>query len=279
MSKTIDELLHAGLLSECQTETARLDLEVILAHTLQKNRVYLYTWPEKEVTGQQYQDFISMVERRKAGEPVAHIIGQREFWSLPLSVNPSTLIPRPDTEIMVETVLQTFSPTTSLSMLDLGTGTGAIGLALASECKAWVVTAMDYSLEACSLAKKNAKSLNLKNVHIFCGRWLEAIGFAKFNLIVSNPPYIRENDPHLSQGDVRFEPLSALTSGKDGLDDIRVILSTSRKHLEEGGVLFLEHGFDQAEEVRALFLAEGYHSVSTVVDYGGNPRITYGHWQ
>jgi release factor glutamine methyltransferase len=254
-----------------------LDLEVLLAEALGKDRTYLYTWPDRSVSMEQLQTFNEMVARRFRGEPVAHIIGLREFWSLPLQVNASTLIPRPDTELLVETVLNKFSSHPSLTLIDLGTGTGAIALALAKEHPCWDVYASDVSAEACLLAARNQKKCAIGNVNIFCGQWLTAVSQStKFDVIVSNPPYICAKDKHLNEGDVRFEPLSALVSGRDGLADIEEILLKSIEHLKPGGWLLLEHGYDQKMAVQRLFAASGYESIETVNDYGGNPRVTLG---
>lgn len=271
----IQDLLDAGMLPD--SDTARLDLEVMLAAVLEKDRTYLYTWPERSLSVDQLDSFGAMVARRRQGEPVAHIIGVREFWSLPLQVNNTTLIPRPDTELLVEAVLDKFSSHTSLTLLDLGTGTGAIALALAKESPGWEIFASDISPEACALAATNKKKCRIDNVKIFCGRWLTAIaGSVRFDVIVSNPPYIRENDAHLNKGDVRFEPRSALVSACEGLADIETILRESAAHLRPGGWLLLEHGYDQQESVQNLFASFGYESIETLNDYAGNPRVTLG---
>lgn len=274
MSK-IQDLLDASTLPD--SDTARLDLEVMLAEVLGKDRTYLYTWPERNLSTDQLQLFNTMVARRRRGEPVAHIIGLREFWSLPLMVNASTLIPRPDTELLVETVLQKYSSHPSLKLIDLGTGTGAIALALAKERPGWEVFASDLSFDACALAAQNKKNCSINNVQIFCGRWLASVSTsARFDVIVSNPPYIRENDEHLNEGDVRFEPRSALVSAGDGLADIKTILQQGKSHLKPGGWLLLEHGYDQLLSVQSLFVSCGYEQIETLNDYAGNPRVTLG---
>lgn len=271
---SIYELLDVGQLPG--SDSARLDLEVLLAYVLKKDRSYLYTWPEKQLNDAEVLAFELLLQRRKQGEPIAHIIGQREFWSLPIRVNASTLIPRPDTELMVELVLEKLCHTNHLRLIDLGTGSGAIALALATEKKDWDIYGSDQSLNACRLAESNRAELAIGNVAIFCGHWLRALSAALFDVIVCNPPYICEGDRHLSEGDVRFEPLSALVSGCDGLSDIREIIVESIHHLNANGWLFIEHGYDQAAAVQNLFETAGFGAIETVNDYGGNPRVTLG---
>lgn len=261
------------------SDTARLDIELLLSHLLKKNRTWLFTWPEYQLTEKQSDDFVEMLKRRKQSEPIAHIIGQREFWSLPLQVNTSTLIPRPDTELLVEAALQLFavdSPDQKRSCLDLGTGTGAIVLALASEKPHWDFIAVDFSVDAVALAKSNQQQLGVSNVDIIQSNWFEKIPVNQFDLIVSNPPYIDEADPHLTQGDVQFEPRSALVAAGDGLADIKIIIADAKKYLSNGGFLLLEHGYKQAETVRSLLIEHGYEKIETRKDLGGNDRITLG---
>jgi len=263
-----------------ESDTPALDAEILLCHVLGKERVYLYTWPEKELDSQQQSEFSALIARRQKGEPVAYITGLREFWSLPLKVNESTLIPRPDTERLVEVALDTFSDSissnTSLNVVDLGTGTGAIALALASECPSWKVIGVDQSEGAVSLAKENAQLNHLEHVKFQVGSWCEGLPHNYFDLIISNPPYIIEADPHLSQGDVRFEPLSALVSPENGLLDIVKIAQQSSLCLKSKGWLMVEHGFEQAGLVRQIFLENGYTSVSSYQDISGNDRVTIG---
>ena len=218
-----------------------------------------------------------MLERRRAGEPVAYILGQQGFWSLDLEVAPHTLIPRPDTELLVETALELL-PATPLRVLDLGTGTGAIALALASERGGWRVTGVDRVDEAVALAERNRQRLQLSNAEFRPSQWFSALAGERYGLIVSNPPYIAADDRHLGEGDVRFEPASALVSGVDGLDDIRQIIAQAPQHLELGGWLLLEHGYDQAEAVRALLAGGGFVAVESRRDLGGHQRISLGQW-
>ena len=255
------------------SESAKLDSEVLLLHVIDKNRTYLFTWPEAELSALEQQQFEECIARRVTGEPVAHITGQREFWSLPLKVNNSTLIPRPDTETLVEHVL-TLNMPNDAQVLDLGTGTGAIALALASEYPAWQITAVDASADAVALAKSNQSQLGFRNVSILQSDWFSAVAEQQFDLIVSNPPYIDEADHHLSQGDVRFEPLSALVADDHGYADIFHIIRTAKLHLNSGGYLLLEHGFEQADKIQQFFAEMAYINILTIKDMAGCDRVT-----
>lgn len=257
--------------------TARLDAELLLAAALGKSRSYLRTWPEHEPDEAQLATFFALLERRRAGEPVAYILGHQGFWSLDLEVAPHTLIPRPDTELLVETALQ-LAPATSRRVLDLGTGTGAIALALASERGGWKVTGVDRIAEAVALAERNRQRLQLSNAEFRLSSWFDALAGERFDLILSNPPYIAAADRHLVEGDVRFEPMSALVAGVDGLDDIRQIVRETPAHLDGSGWLLLEHGYDQAEAVRALLSDAGFLAVESRRDLGGHERISLGRW-
>lgn len=270
---TIESLLNDSNLPD--SPSARLDLELLLAHALGKSRSYLHTWPEKELDAEQCRAFSECLERRRRGEPVAYILGRQGFWSLDLEVAPHTLIPRPDTELLVQTALQ-LVPTTAARILDLGTGTGAIALALACERPAWQVTGVDRVVEAVALATRNAQQLRLGNVRFYESHWFSAVGDQRYRLIVSNPPYIPAGDPHLEQGDVRFEPGSALIAGVDGLDDIRQIILQTPAYLQNDGWLLLEHGYDQATAVRELLVESGFADVESRRDYGGHERISLG---
>ncbi|KIH85283.1 peptide chain release factor N(5)-glutamine methyltransferase [Pseudomonas batumici] len=255
--------------------TARLDAELLLAAALGKSRSYLHTWPEKIVSSEAAQAFAEFLQRRRGGEPVAYILGQQGFWKLDLEVAPHTLIPRPDTELLVEAALELL-PQAPASVLDLGTGSGAIALALASERPSWRVTAVDRVPEAVALAERNRQRLGLDNAAVLSSHWFSALEGRRFQLIISNPPYIASTDPHLAQGDVRFEPASALVAGTDGLDDLRLIIAQAPAHLEADGWLMLEHGYDQAEAVRELLSAQGFSEVHSRTDLGGHQRISLG---
>ncbi|ROL78964.1 peptide chain release factor N(5)-glutamine methyltransferase [Pseudomonas vranovensis] len=269
----IASLLRAAELPD--SPTARLDIELLLAAAIGKSRSYLHTWPERIVSSEAALTFADYLQRRRAGEPVAYILGQQGFWNLDLEVAPHTLIPRPETELLVETALQLL-PGSAVKLLDLGTGTGAIALALASERPLWQVTAVDRVLEAVALAERNRQRLQLDNVNVRSSHWFDALAGERFDLIISNPPYIAAADPHLVAGDVRFEPSSALVSGEDGLDDLRCIVSQAPAHLLPAGWLLLEHGYDQAAAVRELLARHDFEQIESRLDLNGHERITLG---
>ncbi|HHJ4200410.1 peptide chain release factor N(5)-glutamine methyltransferase [Aeromonas veronii] len=258
----------------------RADADVLLCHLLGCRRSYLMTWPERELDAAQQATLQGWLARRLNGEPIAHLVGEREFWSLPLKVSPATLIPRPDTEVLVEQAL-TRIPQGPCAVLDLGTGTGAIALALKSERPEVDVWAVDRMADAAALARENSAALGLP-IEVRDGSWFEPLGepdrdnTPRFAVIVSNPPYIDGADPHLEQGDVRFEPRSALVADDAGLADIRHIVAHAPAYLLTDGWLLLEHGWDQGESVRQLLRDGGYREVATVRDYGDNDRVTLG---
>ena len=270
---TIDYLLRAAQLPD--SPSAKLDAEWLLAAALGKGTSYLRTWPDREVLPDVEARFAAYLERRRLGEPVAYILGRQGFWSLDLEVAPHTLIPRPDTELLVETALEML-PAGPVDVLDLGTGTGAIALALASERSTWRLTGVDRISEAVTLAARNAQRLGLGNVMFIESQWFSSLAGQRYGLIVSNPPYIPASDPHLLQGDVRFEPSSALVAGGDGLDDIRLIIEQAPTHLLSSGWLMLEHGYDQAMAVRTLLSDGGFVDVASRKDFGGHERVSFG---
>ncbi|MDX7813568.1 peptide chain release factor N(5)-glutamine methyltransferase [Aeromonas caviae] len=256
-------------------ESPRADADALLCHLLDCRRSYLMTWPEHELDAAQQATLAGWLARRLNGEPIAHLIGEREFWSLPLKVSPATLIPRPDTEVLVEQALARL-PGGPCALLDLGTGTGAIALALKSERPDADVWAVDRMPAAAALARTNSAALGLP-IEVRDGSWFAPLSDApRFAMIVSNPPYIDGTAPHLHEGDVRFEPRSALVAEEQGLADIRLIVTQAPAHLVPGGWLLLEHGWDQGEAVRQLLLQQGYVQVETVRDYGDNERVTLG---
>lgn len=270
---TIESLLQSADLPE--SPSARLDAEWLLAAVLGKPASYLRTWPEREVSAACAERFAADLARRRRGEPVAYILGRQGFWSLELDVAPDTLIPRPDTELLVEAALQLL-PAAPARVLDLGTGTGAIALALAAERPAWHLCGVDRIEAAVALAERNRQRLGLDNAVFIVSDWFAGLDGKRFEMIVSNPPYIPANDPHLQQGDVRFEPQSALVAGSDGLDDVRTIIAQAPAQLQPGGWLLLEHGHDQAEAVRALLVSHGFKDVQSRLDLGGHQRISLG---
>lgn len=258
------------------SDSPRLDAEILLAHCLEVNRSHLRAWPEKAVDGDPLARFEGLLDRRFRGEPVAYLTGQREFWSIPLRVTPEVLVPRPETELLVELAIAHLPANTTARIADLGTGSGAIAIAIARECPHCKVVATDMAETALAVARWNAETLGLRNIELKLGHWFEALGDDRFDLILSNPPYIREDDPHLYQIDVRFEPPHALVSGKDGLDALRVLADGARHHLETGGWLLLEHGYDQGEAVRRLLHRAGFSAVETAADLAGQDRATFG---
>ena len=255
---------------------ARLDAERLLAHALGVSRAALYARPEHEPDAVEQDAFERLAAARERGEPVAYLIGRREFWSLDLDVTPDVLIPRPETELLVERALLRIPTAREVRVADLGTGSGAIALAIARERPQARVLATDASERALEVARGNAERLGLANVSFAHGDWGAALGDALFDVVVSNPPYIARGDVHLALGDLRFEPESALVSGDDGLDAVRRIVADAPGHLAPGGWLALEHGWDQGSRARALFEAEGFAGIASVRDGAGHERVTEG---
>ena len=272
---TVQELLRSG--SDLATDSARRDTEILLCHCLGKSRAWLYTWPEKGVARDCARDFEKLLAQRREGVPVAYLTGEREFWSLQLAVSDATLIPRPETETLVSWALELALPNAA-SVLDLGTGSGAIALALASERPHWHVTALDVSEEALQVARGNAVRTRLTSVHFVQSDWYQAVTGQRFNALLANPPYIDGDDPHLALGDVRFEPRSALVSSDSGLEDLGLLVTGAPDQLLDGGWLLLEHGFEQANAVRVMLHDAGFSQVSTRRDMSGQQRITGGCW-
>lgn len=270
----ISELISWARAQLTNSESALLDSRILLAHCLGCDLTFLLTWPEKIVSKEVQFEFQTAVEQRAKGQPVAYLIGYRDFWTLRLNVAPSTLIPRPETELLVEQCLD-FKLSNQSKVLDLGTGTGAIALALAAENPNWQVTGVDLMFPAVELANRNAIQNSIENVTFLQSDWFDALSGGKFDLIVSNPPYVESNSPYLFEGDVRYEPKSALTSGEDGLDDIRNIIRLAPSYLCPGGTLVLEHGYQQSLQIQQLMTEQGYHSVTSVKDLNHLARVTY----
>lgn len=267
--------LRMAVAALAESESPKRDAEILLEHVTGKARSFILAFGETALSAAQETQLTALLARRKRGEPVAHLTGEREFWSLPLYVSAATLIPRPDTECLVEQALARL-PAGPCRILDLGTGTGAIALALASERPDCQVTALDVMPDAVALAKRNVERLGLHNVQVLQSSWFTGVAGQSFGMIVSNPPYIDEHDPHLNEGDVRFEPLTALVAADEGLADIEHIITTARQHLVPGGWLLIEHGWTQGQAVRERFLQAGYADTETCRDYGGNDRLTLG---
>ena len=272
------------------TENSKVDALVLLQHATGKSRTQILAFDETEIDEKVRLKLTALLDRRLKGEPIAYILGEKEFWSLPLNVSEGTLIPRPDTEILVEKASQIAlekleENPSHFRILDLGTGTGAIALALASElsliCQKKAiqldVIGVDLMPEVVKLAQSNAEK-NQLDVQFLQSRWFEYVE-GQFDIIVSNPPYIDETDEHLSQGDVCFEPRSALVAGENGLADLRHLIECAPVHLKDNGYLLLEHGWKQGEEVRSIFWQNHWQGVATIRDYGDNERVTLGYWK
>jgi len=277
---SVSDLLKYSDQLQSTSDSPQLDCELLLCFVLDVDRTWLRTWPEKPVSPSSEAKFCALLEQRIQSKPIAYLVGSRGFWSMDLQVSKDTLIPRPETELLVELALDLRLPKNSHG-LDLGTGTGAIALALATERPDMNFIAVDSQAGAVSLANKNCQALGLSNVNIFQSDWFDSVQLTEdqFDLIVSNPPYISANDPHLQQGDVRYEPKTALVSGVDGLDDLKKIITKSPFHLKPDGWLLLEHGFDQGSEVVRLMTRAGFQKVVTHQDYNQIDRVTLGQWK
>lgn len=273
----LDELLSRARLrlERAGSPSARLDAEVLMGHVLGVERTWLYTWGDSEVALFQRARFEALVAARAAGRPVAHLTGEREFWGLALATSPSTLIPRPDTETLVEAALD-LAAGESGRLLDLGTGTGAIALAFASERPGWRVLGIDRHPEAVVLARHNAARLGIANADFRESDWFAGLAGETFELVVANPPYIAADDLHLARGDVRFEPRTALVAAQEGLADLRHLVGTAGRHLVPGGWLLLEHGHTQAAAVRHALIDAGYQGVATLRDLASHERVSLG---
>lgn len=256
--------------------SAKRDAQVLLGHVLQCNSAHLFTWPEKQLADEALEKYQSLIQQRQHGTPVAHLTGKREFWSLNLNVNNSTLIPRPETETLIEFILTKFNDKKNLKLIDMGTGTGAIAIALATEKPQWNIFACDISEQAIQLAALNSKQHQTDNITFIQSNWFNNIADNDFDIIVSNPPYIAKDDVHLSQGDVRFEPKSALTAGDTGMDDIEYLCLHAKQHLRNDGCLIVEHGYDQKSAVNDCFARNNYTEIEQQLDLSGHTRMTAG---
>lgn len=266
----------AMLLAESRRRLDAADAERLLAHAAGRDRSWLYAHADDTVDAGIAQAFLTLCERRGEGEPVAYLTGRQGFWTLDLAVSPATLVPRPETELLVELALERIVMGAPTSLADLGTGSGAIALALARERPQACVVATDASAEALAIARTNAAANGIRSIEFRLGDWLAPLSGERFDLIASNPPYIALEDPHLEQGDLRFEPLLALASGPDGLDAIRAIVAGAPSHLIPGGWLLLEHGWEQGAAVRALLEQAGFGDVTSMCDLEGRERVSLG---
>lgn len=275
MPATLGQLIDAAIARlRDASPTPRVDVEALALHVFSLSRAALIASASTTVPNAQSTQFHAVIERRRAGEPIAYLTGQREFWSLDLLVTPATLIPRPETELLVEQALVHIPADASRTVFDLGTGSGAIALAIARERPLARVIATDCSRDALAIATTNATRLGLRNVGLRLGDWFAPLAGLTADVIVSNPPYVAASDPHLTAGDVRFEPHTALFAGADGLDAVRHLIATAGNHLRPGGRLLLEHGLDQAEAIRALLTRGGWHNIRTHRDLADHDRMT-----
>lgn len=267
----------AGALQWARGHIDAVDARVLMRHVLQCPAARLVSHPESVLTQEEWQHYQSLVGRRQVGEPVAYLVGEREFYGYSFLVNPAVLIPRPETELLIELALAHFGDKPGTRVLDLGTGSGAIALTLARELPSADVVAVDRSREALQVAVTNALRMKV-SVSFVLSDWFSALGGDSYDLIVANPPYIAANDPHLQEGDVRFEPSGALASGPLGLDDLAVIATLAPRYLTAGGWLFMEHGYDQASRVRGLLTDAGFTAIQSWQDLAGIERVTGGRW-
>jgi len=272
---TVRDMLLKGTQQLEKLEASRLESEVLLAKAMGVSRTYLFAHPEEALSNHARDRFMNMLKKRSDGEPVSYITGEKEFWSLRLSVSPAVLIPRPETELLVEVALDRIPKDAAWKIADIGTGSGAIALAIAHERPSCMVHASDISTDALEVAKSNAKQLGLDRISFHHGSWLEPLS-GNFDLIASNPPYVASGDDHLQRGDLRFEPLNALVSGPDGLEAIREICHSAKAHLSPGGWLVLEHGHDQASACEKILESAGFEFVETFRDLEGTNRVVAG---
>jgi release factor glutamine methyltransferase len=258
------------------SDSPLLDAEVLLGFVLGKPRTYLRAWCDNTLTNQQQATYDALIKQRQHGTPIAYLTGTREFWSRDFTVTPDVLIPRPDTELLIELSLDLIPKDKTVNLIDLGTGSGIIAVTLAAERPNACVTAVDASLAALAVAKHNARHHQLTNIEFYQSDWFSSVPTTPFDLVISNPPYIDPDDGHLQQGDVRFEPKTALIAGDQGLSDIKIIADKARGYLKPAGHLLIEHGYNQAPQVRAIFNALAYDKVQSYQDLSGQPRVTSG---
>lgn len=271
-------LAEAAKSLQAVSDSALLDAEIMLCTVLGKERSYLRTWPDQELDPGHVGTYKVMLDERQQGKPIAYIIGNREFWSRDFQVSPDVLIPRPDTELLIELSLALIPANQPCRIIDLGTGSGIIAITLAAERPYAQVSAADISATALQIAKANALKHKVEHIQFYQSNWFENIPAGKFDFIVSNPPYLAEDDEHLQQGDLRFEPKTALIAAQRGLSDIRTIAKTARDKLGNGGFLLVEHGYNQQNDVQNLFRSLGYCNIQAHTDLSGQPRVTSGQY-
>jgi release factor glutamine methyltransferase len=258
------------------SDSALLDAEILLSMALNKQRSHLRAWPDQQLLPEQLSAFLALLEQRRKGTPIAYITSNREFWSRDFLVSPEVLIPRPDTELLIERSLELIPANTPCKIIDLGTGSGIIAITLAAERPHAQVSATDLSLTALRIARLNADKHRTNSIQFYHSDWFSDVPNSKFHLIVSNPPYIAEDDSHLHQGDLRFEPKMALCAAEQGLSAIKIIAAAARNFLEPCGHLLIEHGYNQQQQVQTLFKDLHYDNIQTYTDLSGQPRVTYG---
>lgn len=272
----IKQLIQQSIHKLTDSPTARLDAELLLTMVLDRRRSYLYSHPEQVLSNEQYEHFSQLLKQRQHGKPIAYLTGKQAFWSLTLAVNHAVLIPRPETELLVEKALSLFDRKACIRVLELGTGSGAIALALAHERPHWQIMASDHAKSALAQAQHNATQLSIGNIRFIHSDWYQQLSKQVFDIIISNPPYLAENDPHLSRGDLRFEPISALASGEDGLTAIHQIIAQAPPFLAADGYLLLEHGYQQSDAVAQQLTAHHFHHIRHYKDLAGQPRMSIG---
>lgn len=261
------------------SDSADLDVEILLCHVLKKNRTYLRTWPDKQLNKVEIAQFKALLKQRQQGQPIAYLVGNREFWSRDFYVDANVLIPRPDTETLIELCLQLIQHKPDARLVDLGTGSGIIAITLAAEFPQLNVTAVDSSTAALKIAKHNALLNNIRNICFLQSNWFSRLEHETFDFIVSNPPYIAPDDPHLNQGDVRFEPSIALIAEQHGLQDIMHISAQSQRHLNKSAYLIFEHGYNQQHAVHSILDQQQYRNIRCLHDLSNQPRVSYAQWQ
>lgn len=267
---------EASRILAASSDSPELDAEILLCLILEKNRSYLRSWPKKQLHAQQRLQFKALLKQRQQGTPIAYMTGQREFWSREFRVSPDVLIPRPDTELLIELSLPLIPKDKSCKVIDLGTGSGVIAVTLATERPYAQLIATDLSSAALKIAKQNAEHYHCRNIRFLQSNWFSEVSENAFDVVISNPPYIDSDDEHLQQGDVRFEPKTALIADNQGLSDIEIIADKARRYLKPAGHLLIEHGYNQAEQVQAIFNALAYDKVQSYRDLSGQLRVTYG---